>query len=121
MINLEALNVYQTYVEAWKPIADAQRKSILSEVFEENMEYLVPEYVGGANSAVEDMERFQKQYPGAHFAIENVSTHHEVALFKWVLILPDGKVTVKGHDCIRFSPDGKIVSLLTFGPAFPKS
>jgi hypothetical protein len=32
-----------------------------------------------------------------------------------------GKVTVKGHDCIRFSPAGKIVSLLTFGPAFPKS
>ena len=80
-----------------------------------------PQYVGGASAAIEDMERFQKQYPGAHFDIENVSTHHEVALFKWVLILPDGKVTVKGHDCIRFSPAGKIVSLLTFNPAFPKS
>jgi hypothetical protein len=121
MTNLEALNVYQSYVEAWKPIPDAQRKNILSEVFDENVEYLVPEYLGGASAAIEDMERFQKQYPGAHFDIENVSTHHEVALFKWVLILPDGKVTVKGHDCIRFSPAGKIVSLLTFGPASPKS
>ena len=121
MTNLQALNVYQTYVEAWKPISDAQRKSILSEVFDENVEYLVPEYVGGTSAAIEDMERFQKQYPGAHFDIENVSTHHEVALFKWVLILPDGKVTVKGHDCIRFSPAGKIVSLLTFGPASPNS
>ena len=121
MTNLQALNVYQSYVEAWKPIPDAQRKSILSEVFDESVEYLVPEYVGGTSAAIEDMERFQKQYPGAHFDIENVSTHHEVALFKWVLILPDGKVTVKGHDCIRFSPAGKIVSLLTFGPASPKS
>jgi hypothetical protein len=121
MTNLEALNVYQSYVEAWKPIPDAQRKNILSEVFDENVEYLVPEYLGGASAAIEDMERFQKQYPGAHFDIENVSTHHNVALFKWVLILPDGKVTVKGHDCIRFSPAGKIVSLLTFGPASPKS
>jgi hypothetical protein len=121
MTNLQALNVYQSYVEAWKPIPDAQRKSILSEVFDENVEYLVPEYVGGTSAAIEDMERFQKQYPGARFDIENVSTHHEVALFKWVLILPDGKVTVKGHDCIRFSPAGKIVSLLTFGPASPKS
>jgi hypothetical protein len=120
MTNLQALRVYQAYVEAWKPISDAQRKSILSEVFDENVEYLVPEYVGGTSAAIEDMERFQKQYPGAHFDIENVSTHHEVALFKWVLILPGGKVTVKGHDCIRFSPDGKILSLLTFGPASPK-
>jgi hypothetical protein len=121
MTNPQALNIYQTYVEAWKPISDAQRKSILSEVFDENVQYLVPQYAGGISAAVEDMERFQKQYPGAHFDIENISTHYEVALFKWVLILPDGKVTVKGHDCIRFSPDGKIASLLTFGPASPKS
>jgi len=52
----------------------------------------------------------QKQCPSDHFDIENVSTHHEVALFKWVLILPDGKVTVKGQDCIRFSPAGKIAT-----------
>ena len=121
MTNQQALNIYETYVEAWKPIPDAQRKNILSKVFDENVEYLVPEFVGHASAAIEDMERFQKQYPGAHFVIENVSTHHEVALFKWVLILPDGKVTVKGHDCIRFSPAGKIASLLTFGPAFPKA
>jgi hypothetical protein len=121
MTNPQVLNIYQTYVEAWKPISDSQRQSILSEVFDENVEYLVPEYVGGTKEATEDMERFQKQYPGAHFEIENVSTHHEVALFKWVLILPDGKVTVKGHDCIRFSPAGKIANLLTFGPASPKS
>jgi hypothetical protein len=57
----------------------------------------------------------------AHIDIENVSTHHEVALFKWVLVLQDGKVTVRGHDCILFSPAGKIVSLLKFGPASPKS
>ena len=121
MTNLQALNVYKSYVEAWKQISDTQRSSILSEVFDENVDYLVPQYVGGVGAAIEDMERFQKQYPGAHFEIENVSTHHEVALFKWVLILPDGKATVKGHDCIRFSQAGKIVSLLTFGPASPKS
>jgi hypothetical protein len=120
MTNQQALQVYQTYVEAWKPIAGAQRKSILAEVFDENVEYLVPAYVGGVSAAIEDMERFQKQYPDAHFEVENVSTHHEVALFKWVLVLPNGKVTVKGHDCIRFSPDGKIASLLTFGPGSPK-
>ena len=121
MTNQEALQVYQRYVDAWKPISDAQRRSIVAEVFEDDGEYLVPAYVGGANEAVEDMERFQREYPGAHFEVETVSTHHEVALFKWVLVLPDGKVTVKGHDCVRFSPAGKIASLLTFGPGAPKS
>lgn len=120
MTHEQALRTYLSYVEAWKPIPDAQRKGILSEVFDADVEYLVPQYVGGTEEAIQDMERFQKQYPGAHFDVENVSTHHEVALFKWVLVLPDGKVTVKGHDCVRFSPGGKIVSLLTFGPASPK-
>jgi hypothetical protein len=120
MTKQQALQVYQSYVEAWSPISDAQRKSTLAGVFDERAEYLVPAYVGGVSEAIQDMERFQKQYPGAHFEVENVSTHHEVAQFKWVLVLPDGKVTVKGHDCVRFSPEGKIVSLITFGPASPK-
>lgn len=120
MNNERALQVYQSYVEAWKPISDEQRKSILADVFDADVEYLVPEYVGGVSETIQDMERFQKQYPGAHFVVENVSTHHEVALFQWVLVLPDGKVTVKGHDCVRFSPAGKIASVLTFGPASPK-
>ena len=119
MTKLQALQIYQSYVEAWKPIPDAQRKEILSDVFEETVDYLVPEYVGGSSAAIEDMERFQRQYPGAHFQVENVSAHHEVALFKWVLVLPDGKVTVKGHDSVRFSPAGKIANLLTFGPSSP--
>jgi hypothetical protein len=50
MTNLQALQVYQRYVEAWKSISDAQRKIILSEVFDENVEYLVPQFVGGASA-----------------------------------------------------------------------
>ena len=121
MTNQQALTIYQTYVETWNPASsEVQRKNILSEVFEENMEYLGPEYVGSTGETLQDIERFHKQFPGAHFEIENVSSHHEVALLKWVLVLPDGKVTVKGHDCIRFSPGGKILSLLTFGPSSRK-
>ena len=39
MTNQQALQVYQTYVEAWKPVSDEQRKNILGEVFAENVEY----------------------------------------------------------------------------------
>ena len=54
MTNLQALNVYKSYVEAWKPISDTQRSSILSEVFDENVDYLVPQYVGGVGAAIEE-------------------------------------------------------------------
>lgn len=120
MTTQQALTIYSKYVEAWNPISAEQRKSILEEVFEPRMEYLVPAFDGSTPEVIQDIERFQKQYPGAHFEVENVSTHHAVALFKWVLVLPDGKVTVKGHDAVRFSPNSKITSILTFGPGTPR-
>ena len=121
MTQQNALSTYQTYVEAWKPISDEERRSIVSEVLDADIAYFAPAFQGGPDAAMQDMERFQNQYPGCHFEVENVSFHHDAALFKWVLVMSDGKVTVKGHDCIRFSPAGKIKSLVTFGPASPKA
>ena len=55
--------------------------------------------------------------PGGYFDVEDVSTHHGVALFTWLLVPGEGRVLVKGHDQVRLSPDGKIHHLLTFGPS----
>ena len=54
---------------------------------------------------------------GGYFDVEDVSTHHDVALLTWLLVQPDGTVLAKGHDQIRVSPEGKIVELLTFAPS----
>jgi hypothetical protein len=67
-----------------------------------------------------DMAAFQKKYPGGHFEVGDVSAHDNFALLTWVMILPDGKVLARGHDAIRVSAEGKIVSVITFAPSVGK-
>jgi hypothetical protein len=116
----EAWKQYETYVGAWNAISAEQRLSILSEVFSPDISYFTPEFQGGRDAAIEEMEGFQQKFPGAHFDVEDGSIHHDVALFTWVLVLADGTALAKGHDEIRFSPEGKIAGLITFGPSTPK-
>jgi SnoaL-like domain len=118
--NQESWKLYQKYVEAWAAIPDDQRATIVADVFTEDADYFTPNFHGGQATVIEDMESFQKKFPGAHFDIEDISTHHDVALFTWVLIRPDGTALAKGHDQIRMSPEGKIASLITFGQSSPK-
>jgi hypothetical protein len=121
MITNQAVwKLYEQYVEAWKPISADQRSAILAEIFAENMQYLTPHFQGGPEAVLEDMTQFQQKFPGAHFDIEDSSTHHDVALFTWVLVLADGSRPAKGHDQIRISTEGKIASILTFAPSTPK-
>jgi hypothetical protein len=69
---------------------------------------------------IEDMAAFQTKFPGRHFDIGDVSWHHEHALLSWVLVQADGTVFARGHDQIRVSQEGKIVSLITFPPSTSK-
>jgi hypothetical protein len=63
------------------------------------------------------MAAFQTKFPGGHFGIGDVSGHHEHALLTWVLVQADGTLLANGHDQIRVSQEGKIVSLITFPPS----
>jgi len=118
--NQEAWKLYERYVEAWSPIPDEQRKAIIAEVTTEDFDYFTPSFHGGRETIIEDIEGFQKKFPGAHFDVEDGSMHHDVALFTWVLIQPDGTALAKGHDQIRISTEGKIANLITFAPSAPK-
>jgi hypothetical protein len=120
MTNQETWKLYANYVDAWKPISDEQRKAIVAATLAEEIQYFTPEFQGGPEAAIAEMEGFQKKFPGAHFEVEDISTHHDVALFTWVLIQTDGQPLVKGHDHIKISAEGKIVGLTTFGPSAPK-
>jgi ketosteroid isomerase-like protein len=113
-------NLYEKYVEAWSAIPNEQRAAIIADVFTEDALYFTPNFQGGQKTVIEDIEGFQKKFPGARFDIEDISAHHDVALFTWVLVQPDGTALAKGHDQIRLSPEGKIASLITFAPSTPK-
>jgi hypothetical protein len=120
MTTQEAWQLYGKYAEAWKAISDEQRMKILAEVLDEDIHYFTPDFQGGFGTVIEDMVGFQKKLPGARFEVEDVSTHHDVGLLTWVLVQSDGNVLGKGHDQIRVTEKGRIVSLTTFAPSVPK-
>lgn len=119
--NQEAWAIYEKYAQAWKPISDEQRIELATDIIAKDAQYSSPILqAGGRDSLIERMAAFQKQFPGGHFEIGDVSAHHDVALLTWILVQADGTVFAKGHDQIRVSSAGKIVSLITFAPSVSK-
>lgn len=121
LTNQSAWQIYEKYLSGWNSAAEEQRVKIATEVVAEDAWYSTPRHAtGGRATIVGDMAAFQKKYPGGHFEVGDVSAHHDSALLTWVMILPDGKVLARGHDAIRVSAEGKIVSVVTFAPSADK-
>lgn len=121
MTNQEAWAIYEHYIQAWKPISEERRRSLATEIIAEDAQYSSPLLeAGGRESIIQRMSKFQEQFPGGHFEIGDVSAHHDVALLTWIIVQADGTVFAKGHDQIRVSSAGKIVSLITFAPPVSK-
>lgn len=119
--NQKAWDIYEKYLEGWKPISKEAREKIASEIMVENVDYTTPRHeTGDRNTAIKDMEAFQKRVPGGHFEIRDVSAHHDVALVTWDLIQANGESFAKGHDQLRISKEGKIIGLITFAPSVSK-
>ncbi len=119
--NQRAWDIYEKYLEGWKPISKNEREKIASEIMVENVDYTTPRHeTGDRNTAIKDMEAFQARVPGGHFEIRDVSAHHDVALVTWDLIQANGESFAKGHDQIRISKEGKIIGLITFAPSVSK-
>ena len=121
LTNKKAWDIYEKYLEGWKPISKKEREKISSEIMVENVEYTTPRHESGDRyTAIKDMEAFQARVPGGHFEIRDVSAHHDVALVTWDLIQANGESFAKGHDQIRISKEGKIIGLITFAPSVSK-
>jgi hypothetical protein len=118
--NQQVWKLYAQYANAWKANSDQQRTTMLADVLDKDFHYLTPDYEGALDTLLADMAGIQKKVPGGYFDVEDVSTHHDVALLTWLLVQADGTVLAKGHDQIRVSPEGKIVDLLTFAPSVSK-
>lgn len=119
--NSEAWKLYEKYLGGWKAISDEQRTLITAEVLTENVQYSTARHEsGGRETAIADMAAFQEKFPEGRFDVGDVSAHHDVALLTWVLVQADGNVFAKGHDQMRVSPEGNIVSLITFAPSVSK-
>jgi hypothetical protein len=118
MTNEASWKLYERYLEGWKAISAEERNKIAAEVLDDNVEYSTRLHESGNHQTViEDMADFQAKFPGGHFDTGDVSSHHEHALLTWMLVQADGTVFAKGHDQIRVSQEGKILSMITFPPS----
>lgn len=119
MTNHEAWNIYEKYLSAWHSNSLENRLKIASHILIENVEYQTVRHdLGtGRTRVIEDMATFHEKFPGGHFEIGDVSSHHNVALVTWVLIQADGKEFARGHDQLTVDPNGMISKIITFGPS----
>ena len=118
--NQKLWDIYEKYAAGWKPISKKERE-IAAQIMAENIEYRTPSHDSGdRNTAIKDMEAFQAKFPGGHFEIREVSSHHDLALVTWELIQVNGESFAKGHDQLRISTEGKIIGLRTFPPSVSK-
>jgi hypothetical protein len=118
MNNRDAWRTYEKYLRAWNTTSLEERLKIADEVLSEKIEYQTARHdrsVGRAQ-VIEDMATFHQNFPGGHFEIGGVSSHHNVALLIWVIVQADGSVFAQGPDQIAIGPDGKISKITTFAP-----
>lgn len=120
MTNQQAWTIYSRYLEGWRTTSAQERASIISEVIAPDVHYRTRRHdTGDRETVIGDAATFQEKYPGGHFEIGDVSTHHDLALLTWVMI-HDGKEVARGHDQLRVDAHGKVVDLITFPPSEPK-
>lgn len=117
--NQQAWTIYARYLEGWRATEAAEREAIISEVIAPDVHYSTRNHASADRTAViADAATFQAKFPGGHFEIGDVSTHHAVGLLTWVLI-HDGKEVARGHDQLHVNAAGKVVELITFPPSQP--
>lgn len=121
MTNHEAWTVYEHYLSAWNTTDIDKRLKIAADVLSENIEYQTARHdlCIGRSQVIDDMATFHEKFPGGHFEIGGVSSHHNVALLTWVIIQANGTEFARGGDQITVGHDGKISKITTFAPSAP--
>jgi hypothetical protein len=119
MTNQEAWKLYEKYLSAWNTTSIEERLKIANDVLSENIEYQTARHdlSTGRSLVIEDMATFHERFPGGHFEIGDVSSHHNVALLTWVIIQADGKEFARGGDQITVGRNGQITKIITFAPS----
>lgn len=118
MTNRDAWTIYTRYLDAWNTTNVAARLRIANDVLADDIEYQTARHdrSTGRSLVIDDMAMFHEKFPGGHFEIGGVSTHHDVSLLLWVIIQADGTEFARGGDQITVGRDGKISKITTFAP-----
>ncbi len=119
MTNQAAWTLYEKYLGAWNTTSIEERLKIANEVLSDKIEYQTARHdLGtGRSQVIEDMATFHERFPGGHFEIGDVSSHHDVAILTWIIIQADGEEFARGLDMITVDREGRISKITTFAPS----
>lgn len=111
-----AKSVVSRYCNAWSEADAAKRKLAVAEVWAERGEYLdsQPAHVTGRGALVEEIVRFQQQFPGAQFRCSDVRAHHGFVGYNWSMVMPDGTELFQGMDFGEIDSEGRLVRIVSF-------
>lgn len=109
---------FETYLQAWSPISDGERRRLLYASVSENVTYLdAGAQLSGRSKLENHLAGFQQRRAGFSFTLDNFVGHHDVALANWVMRDPAGAVVVKGYDMLHFDSAGHVSSITGFSDA----
>jgi len=108
-------DVYQTYLSAWSPMTEADRKKAVSDATASEIDYLdASGKLKGHDALASHLAGFQKRKPSCTFSILEFLQHSDVALVTWQMLDPNGGALVKGYDAVKFDATGRITEITGF-------
>jgi hypothetical protein len=112
----ETETVIDTYCAAWNHPDAAQRREILAKVWGDGASYTDPSvHAAGMDALLTHIGTVVARRPGVKVVrTSRIDRHHDVALFAWNAIQPDGTVLLEGVDVAEFSASGKIRRIVGF-------
>jgi hypothetical protein len=108
------------YCAAWNEPDAAQRGKLLADVWDERSTYTDPTvHAIGTGALLQHIGKVVTRRPGVRIArTGSIEIHHNLALFFWHLVHPDGTFSPEGLDVADLSADGRRILRIIgfFGP-----
>ncbi|EFC86317.1 nuclear transport factor 2 family protein [Parafrankia sp. EUN1f] len=102
--------------EAWSAPGTDQRAEILAEVCAPDVEYVNPlKRATGVPAFAEMLSELIGTFPG-HVPVRTsgLDAHHDCARYEWALRDRAGQAVIGGIEIVRFTPEGRLTSIVSF-------
>ena len=111
------------YCAAWRQTDPATRDVIIAKVWSDHGEYSDPRpvSVSGHAGLRAEIQRFQRDNPGATFRCGHPDAHQGYLLYTWVMVGADGVKRFEGTDFGELDADGRLRRIVSFFGSPPRS
>lgn len=106
--------IWDRYAQCWSA-PESERNRFLATCVADDVTYRDPHQEAlGRDALQRAMVAFAKQFPGQHFVIDGVTSHHLRSLARWRLVAPDGSTSMSGTSAASHREDGRLHEISGF-------